>query len=128
MDRLALFVLLAVLGFGGGVLWEHHGPLPFPASLVGPSLAQERDQARSDLKVADGNLKALRAALDGQNAAIRKLGDDTAAAQAKSRKAQADAAAVAASYRSQAETILAAKPEGDDLCAAADKLIRSTIK
>lgn len=128
MDRLVLFVLLMALGAVGGLGWDRHPPLPFPLSWAGPSLAQERDQARSDLAIQAGNVKALQGALDGQNASIRKLDEDSARDLAASRKAQADAAALAANYRRRAVDILAAKPEGDDLCVAADKLIRETVQ
>lgn len=128
MDRLALFLILAALGFAGGVAWEHHGPLPFPASLAGPSLAQERDQARSDLEVAEGDVKRLRAALDAQNRAVDTLKADSAARLAVSAKAQADARSVAESYRRAAQTVLDAKPQGSDLCAAADALILEHVQ
>jgi hypothetical protein len=84
--------------------------------------------ARSDLATCRTNTNALNASLDRQSASVAALEAENAARQRVSDKAVSDARSVAASYRRAADVILTTKPKGQDLCAAADRLILESVR
>lgn len=139
-DLIALLgaLVLALAGGAGVWWWDHHPPLHWrgPIPLVGPrldlpdSLQSQRDQAAvlaanavRERAQCDANASALLSAVRAQNVAVAALGQESRARVAQSQKAVQAARAVAQSYAVRAQAILDAKPQGDDLCAAADRLI-----
>ena len=87
-----------------------------------------RAVAVRDLGTCRTNVETLKGSLDRQNAAVNALKAESDARQRASAKAVKDARAVAESHRRSATAILAAKPEGDDLCKAADLLIIGSLR
>lgn len=55
-----ILVAALVLGFGGGVAFEHRPPMPFPLSLLGQGLKTQRDALRASIDGPKGYVVQLR--------------------------------------------------------------------
>ena len=81
-------------------------------------------EARSALAWQEARARTCEAAVARQNAAIEALGEASRAKLAQADKAAADARAVAASARKQADALLAAKLNGANACERAEDVRR----
>jgi hypothetical protein len=132
MDRVLTLLCALILAAGGALAWDRHPPIRIP---VGPfhfdlpkSLAQERDDAIEERDSAKVNVHVLTRALETQNASVAALKRDSDARVAESVKAVLAASRASDGYRAQAARVLSAKPQSDDRCAEADRLILGTIR
>lgn len=132
MDRIITLLLALALAAGGALAWDRHPPIRIPVLFfhydLPKSLAQERDEALEAQRIAEANVRTLKDALDLQGKAVAALKADGDSRVAQSKKAVLAASREAATYRSQAQRILNAKPSSDDKCESADRLIRETIR
>ena len=81
-------------------------------------------EARSALAWQEARARTCEAAVARQNAAIEALGEASRAKLAQADKAAADARAVAASARKQADALLTARLNGADACERAEDVRR----
>lgn len=87
---------------------------------------QALTSARADLATCRSNTTGLIASIDAQNRAVDALKRESEAKVAEGRKAVSAARSVAASYRKEADRIMAARPKGD-ACEAADALVLEAV-